>query len=155
MKIWQVTITWLLIAGLSVPAFADDFGARPTNESAAIPRNAASSAVGSLRESAVRVAEQATQSQGEPMPRGYLWVGTAMFVGGLATGLYGFLNNQNGSFPEFSEAEATNKALGAAGLAVAFAGGAVLFLGKKKANGSTTVNFGGRRGLTLSHRLSW
>ena len=45
-----------------------------------------------------------------------------MFVGGMAVGLYAFLNNKNGEFPEFGEAEATNKPLGTAGLVTAFAG---------------------------------
>lgn len=115
---------------------------------------------GELREAVAKAAtvEQAQQAPPRtdaPMPKAYLWLGSGMFIGGLATGLYGFLNNRNGSFPEFGEATSTNVAMGATGLAVAFAGGAVLFLGKKKGNGSTTSIALGPRQLTVSKRLTW
>jgi len=72
----------------------------------------------------------------------------------LTVALVGFLDNRNGDFPEFGEATSTNVGMGAAGLATAFAGGAVLFLGKRKANQSTSLNFGSR-GVSVSRRLSW
>ena len=101
---------------------------------------------GELREAIARASAAAEQTPAQqtpprsdaPMPKGYLWVGSGLFVAGLATALYGFLNNSNGDFPQFGEATSTNVKMGAAGLATAFAGGAILFLGKRKANGSTT-----------------
>jgi hypothetical protein len=100
-------------------------------------------------------AQQAPPRSDAPMPKGYLWLGSGLFVAGLATGLYGFLNNSNGSFPTFGEATSTNVKMGAAGLATAFAGGAILFLGKRKANGSTTSIALGPRQMTVSKRLTW
>jgi len=47
----------------------------------------------------------------------------ALFIGGFAVGVYGFLDNQNGKYAEFGEASARNVHLGAAGLGTAFAGG--------------------------------
>jgi hypothetical protein len=44
--------------------------------------------------------------------------------------------------------------MGAAGLATAFAGGAVLFLGKRRANSSASVTFGGGK-LAVSKRVTW
>jgi len=154
MRILRAVITWMLIVGLCSPAFADDLGERPADEAAATRLNAASVSVGGLRESIARVAEQAAQPEAGPMPRGYLWAGTAMFVGGMAAGVYGFLNNQNGSFPGFGEAEATDKKLGTAGLALAFAGGTILFLGSQRASRAPSVTFGPGR-VAVSQRLSW
>lgn len=155
MRIWRVVITWMLMVALSSPALARDLRDRPGDEAAATRMNAAPSVhTGALRESIARVAEQAAQSEGGPIPRGYLWAGTALFVGGMAAGLYGFLNNQNGSFPEFGEAEATDKKLGAAGLAAAFAGGTILFLGSRRASRSPSVTFRPGR-VTVSKQVTW
>ena len=57
-----------------------------------------------------------------------------MFVGGMAVGLYAFIHNKNGQFPGQDEYYATNRTLGAVGLLTAFGGGAVLLLGKHRAN---------------------
>ena len=117
---------------------------------------------GDLHEAIAKAAAAAEQTPAQqtlprsdaPMPKGYLILGSGLFVGGLTAALIGFLNNSNGDFPEFGEATSTNVKMGAAGLATAFAGGAILFLGKRKANGSTTVNFGPSR-LTVSKHLTW
>jgi hypothetical protein len=130
MRMMRIGIAWLLIVGLGTPAFAGD-----------------------LRESAARAAKSEAQSQPGSMPKVYLWTGTALFVGGMAVGLYGFLNNKNGSFPEFGEAEATNKPLGTAGLVAAFAGGTVLFLGTRKAQ-SPSVTFR-PGGVTVAKTVRW
>ena len=90
-------------------------------------------------------AQQAPPRSDAPMPKAYLWLGSGLFVGGLATALYGFLNNSNGDFPEFGEATSTNVKMGAAGLATAFAGGAVLFLGKRKGNSSASITISDRK----------
>ena len=138
MRTLKTLIAFLLIFAMSSSTFASDLHE-------AIAKAAASA----------EQAQPAPPRSDAPMPKGYLWLGSALFAGGLATGLYGFLNNSNGSFPEFGEATSTNVAMGATGLAVAFAGGAILFLGKKKANGSTTSIALGPRQLTVSKRLTW
>ena len=122
MRTLRTLIAFLLIFAMSSSTFASDL------HEAIAKATAADQTAG----------QQAPPRTDAPMPKAYLWLGSGLFVGGLATGLYGFLNNGNGSFPEFGEATSTNVAMGATGLAAAFAGGAILFLGKKKANSSTT-----------------
>lgn len=131
MKAIRIGIVWLLIGGLSTPALAGD-----------------------LRESMARAATEEAQSQGGSIPKAYLWTGTALFVGGMTVGLYAFLNNKNGKFPEFGEAEATNKPLGSAGLAAAFVGGTVLFLGSRRAGQSPAVTFR-PGGVTVAKTVRW
>src|ERR671925_1719310 len=118
MRIIRIALAWLLILAVSTPAFADG-----------------------LRESIAKAADEQTQTAARrgPMPKPYLWAGTSLFVGGMAVGLYGYLNNKNGEFPEFGEATSTNKSLGMAGLITAFAGGTILFLGERR--GSPSVTF--------------
>jgi len=139
MKILRTVIAFSLVISMSSSAFAADLH----------------EAIAKAASAEQAPAQQAPPRTDAPMPKAYLWLGSGLFVGGLATGLYGFLNNSNGSFPEFGEATSTNVAMGATGLAVAFAGGAVLFLGKKKGNRSTTSIALGPRQLTVSKRLTW
>jgi hypothetical protein len=116
MRCIRIAIAWLLIVGFSASATAGD-----------------------LRESIAKAGTEQTPSAGGRIPKGYLWTGTTLFVGGMAVGLYGFLNNKNGSFPEFGEANSTNRGLGTAGLVTAFVGGTVLFLGARRANASPSI----------------
>jgi hypothetical protein len=143
MRIANIIIVSSLIVAMSTPAWAADFSAAVAN--AAAPLSASRVAAG-----------QATQEQNQDraMPKGYLYLGSGLFVAGLTVALVGFLNNSNGDFPEFGEATSTDVKMGAAGLATAFAGGAVLFLGKRHANHSASVTFG-PRGVSVSRRLSW
>lgn len=140
MRILRIFVACSLIAAMSTSAFASDLHEAIAKAASAEQTPAP---------------PQSTPRGDAPMPKAYLWLGSGLFVGGLATGLYGFLNNSNGSFPEFGEATSTNVAMGATGLAVAFAGGAILFLGKKKANSSTTSIALGPRQLTVQKRLTW
>ena len=124
---------------------------------AAILGVSTSTFAGDLVESVARAVEQQAQADlAQPsMPKAYLWSGTALFVGGMALGLNGFLNNRNGKFPGPGEAESTNVRMGAAGLAAAFGGGVLLFLGKQTAGGrmpSVTVEKGR---VTASHQVRW
>jgi len=107
-----------------------------------------------LRSSVAKAAVEQSQSNDKPIPKGYLWAGSALFVGGMAVGIYGFLNNKNGSVPGLDECCATNKPLGAAGLGLAFAGGTILFLGHRQANKSASLTFGPGK-MTLSKRMTW
>ena len=142
-KMMRTAVAWLLVVSVGTPAVAGEVAERARGEAS----------VG-LRESIARVTEQAAQSENQRIPRGYLWAGTALFVGGMTAGLYGFLNNKNGTFPEFGEAEATDKHLGAAGLAAAFAGGTILFLGSRRASRAPSLKFGHGR-IEVSTRLNW
>ena len=137
MRILNIVVVSWLVVGMSASAFAGDLHAAIAN-------------------AAKEQTSQQQTSPGEngPIPKGYLWLGSALFVGGMAVALNGFLNNSNGAFPEFGEATSTNVRIGAAGLAAAFAGGAVLFIGKRQASSSPSVTFGARR-VTISQRLSW
>lgn len=140
MRILNVVVVTMVIVAMSAPARAAD-----------LPRGNTP-----IQTSASRALAQATQEQSETgaIPKGYLYAGSGLFVAGLTVALMGFLNNRNGEFPEFGEATSTNVKMGAAGLATAFAGGAILFLGKRHANPSASVTFG-PRAVTVSRRVSW
>src|SRR2546430_9933531 len=96
---------------------------------------------GDLQDSIAKAAQQQQQEERAPT-RGtnkpLVWTGAALFVGGMALGLFSFINNQNGSFSEFGEANAVNKPLGAAGLSAAFVGGEMLFLGAARSTTKRT-----------------
>jgi hypothetical protein len=119
MRLIRVALAWLLITAIATPAIAGD-----------------------LRESITKAGTEQTPTRSGSIPKPYLWTGTSLFVGGMAVGLYGFLNNKNGEFPEFGEADSTNRALGTAGLVTAFIGGTILFLGERRASPSVTFSPG-------------
>ena len=137
MKALRTGIALLLVVGLALPAGAQD-----------------------LRKSAGKAVESdAAQPQSIKTPSsktGVFWAGTAMFVAGMGVGLYGFINDKNGKYAEFGEASSENKHLGAAGLSVAFAGGALMFFGSRqhglKAAPSIAI---GPHALAVSKRVSW
>src|SRR5688572_29958967 len=135
MRILRVMVTGAAIIGVSTSAFAGDLQAGI----------------------AKAVAQQATPAPSEQrsMPKAYLWPGAALFVGGMAVGLNGFLNNRNGEFPGPGEAEATNVRMGTAGLAAAFGGGLILFLGKQSAAGRMPSVTVGPGRVTASHQVRW
>jgi drug/metabolite transporter (DMT)-like permease len=136
MKTLRIIVAWVVIAGVATSALAGD-----------------------LQTSAAKATKQPSQNKPEtsgskPMPRSYLWAGTALFVGGMAVGVYAFLNNRNGDFPGINEATATNKPLGAAGLGVAFVGGTILFLGQRKAKQSAELKVV-PGGLAVTKTMTW
>ena len=113
---------------------------------------------GDLQDSIAKAAQQQQQEERAPT-RGtnkpLVWTGAALFVGGMAVGLFSFINNQNGSFSEFGEANAVNKPLGAAGLGTAFVGGTMMFLGSHKANTKAPSVTIGARQLKVVKQMSW
>ena len=137
-KTINVALVSLLVLGVSTSSFAGDL----------------QSAIAQATQQASSNAAAQAGPENAPIPKGYLAVGGGLFVAGMAMALNGFLNNRNGEFPEFGEATSTNVKMGAAGLAAAFAGGAVLFLGKRQANRSPSITFGGK-GVTVTQRVSW
>ena len=132
MRALRTVVAALLVLGLSTSGFAGD-----------------------LEKSIAKAAQQAdTQSQKTSGSKALVWAGAALFVGGMAVGLSSFINNKNGQFSEFGEANAVNKKLGAAGLATAFGGGVLIFLGSHQANRSPSVTVGPGQ-VKVSKQLSW
>ena len=110
---------------------------------------------GDLRTSVEQAAqEMARRPENKPIPKPYLWLGSSLFVGGMAVGLYAFMHDKNGQFPGTDEYNATDRKLGAAGLFTAFGGGMLLFIGKRQANRSPMVTFDPGR-VTVSKQVSW
>ena len=138
MKIYRIAVAALMTVTMSgVPAFA-----------------------GELRDcvAAAATAAAKTDAQETPMKSGggsskaMVWGGTALFAGGMTYGLFEFINNKNGGYSEFGEAGATNKKAGAAGLSIAFAGGALMLLGRHHAMPSLTF---GAKSVGLAKHVSW
>ena len=130
-------IALLLVIGLIAPASAQD-----------------------LRKSAADAVEsEAAQPQSlktPPSKTGMFWAGTAMFVAGMGVGLYGFINDKNGKYAEFGEAKSENKHLGAAGLSVAFAGGALMFLGSRQGHLKAAPSIAvGPHAVAVSKQIAW
>jgi hypothetical protein len=124
---------------------------------------AASATAGDLQQSIAKaVQETRQQEEDKSAPKSYsktlVWGGTALFVTGMTVGLFAFINNENGEFAEFGEANAVNKELGTIGLATAFVGGTMMFLGTHRrgtpANRAPSVTFGAGR-VKVSKHVSW
>jgi hypothetical protein len=113
---------------------------------------------GDLQDSIAKAAQQQRQEERAPT-RGankpLVYTGAALFVGGMAVGLYSFINNQNGTYSEFGEANAVNKPLGAAGLITAFAGGTLMFVGSHRAKTKAPSVTIGAGQLKVLKQLSW
>jgi hypothetical protein len=130
MRVLRTGIVALVVIGLASSAFAGD-----------------------LQQSIARAAQQQETPPSKGASKPLMWAGAALFVGGMAVGLTAFVNNQNGEFAEFGEANAVNKKLGAAGLATAFGGGVLMFLGSRQSNSpSVTVGIGR---VSVSKQVSW
>src|SRR2546430_10595379 len=119
MRALRTGIVAVVIVGLATSAFAGDLQKSIDN--------------------AAQQPQERTPSKGTSK-KPLVWAGTALFVGGMAVGLYSFINNKNGTYSEFGEANAVNKKVGAAGLATAFGGGVLIFLGSHQSKSpSVTV----------------
>jgi hypothetical protein len=133
MRVLRTVIVALIVIGLATSAFAGD-----------------------LQQSVANAAQQPPPTQRAPSKdtsKALVWTGAALFVGGMAFGLYSFINNTNGGFAEFGEANAVNKKAGTAGLATAFGGGVLIFLGSHRSSSpSVTIGPGQVR---VSKQVSW
>lgn len=135
MKLLRLTLVSLVIVGLSAPSFAGD-----------------------LRDSIAKAAQ--TQPQGQEqrppmkMDKAYLVSGASLFIVGMSMATYGFLHTSGGDFVSGAVSKESNTGLGAAGLAVAGAGGAVLFLGAHRAKHAPAVSVG-PGGITVNKRIAW
>jgi len=133
MRVLRTGIVALVVIGLATSAFAGD-----------------------LHESIARAAQQPqppTAASKGTSKKPLMWAGAALFVTGMTIGLTAFINNENGEFAEFGEANAVNKELGTVGLATAFGGGVLMFLGSRQSN-SPSVTVGAGK-LKVSKRISW
>jgi len=113
-----------------------------------------------IREAVALAAAEATQTQRaptRPAPSGkrLVYGGAAVFSAGMATALYGFIRVGNGEFSTFGEASSRNKPLGAAGLAAAFAGGTMMFLGSRAGRYAPSAVTASRSGLAVEKMVSW
>src|SRR4030095_8674528 len=119
---------------------------------------AASASAGDLQQSIAKAVQQTRQQEEKKsLPKNYskplVWGGAALFVTGMTVGLFAFINNENGEFSEFGEANAVNKELGTASLATAFGGGALMFLGSRPATSPSVTAGIGR--VSVSKKVSW
>jgi hypothetical protein len=131
LPIFRILVAMLVTIALSTSAFAGD-----------------------LRESAERAGQQQAQAGPTKIDHAYLWPGTALFVAGMSVAVYGFLHTNGGEFVSGQVSKESKTGLGGAGLAVAGAGGALLFLGSQRAKKSPSLTFGPGR-VELSHHVSW
>jgi len=133
MKLARPLIASVMILGLSTSGFAGD-----------------------LQDSFARAAQQqaTTQSEAPKIDKAYLIPGATMFVVGMTMTIYGFLHTSGGEFVSGEVSKESNTALGAAGLGVAAAGGAVLFLGAKRAKHAPSLTFGPKE-FKVSKQLTW
>lgn len=142
-KVLNMAVALALIFGVSSSAYAQSVPA-------ATPSIAA--------QASAQIAAQGAPSEmiggGSPSGRALVWTGGALFIGGMGTAIYGFLNNKNGEFPQFGEATATDKKLGGAGLGIAFAGGALMALGHRMSRMAPDVQAGPGH-FKVSKRVSW
>lgn len=142
MRTIERLITAALVASIASPAFA-----QTTTPIAAAAEQAA----------AAQLPQTAAPSSGPSAPSGkkLVYTGAAVFAGGMATALYGFIRVGNGEYATFGEASSRNKPLGAAGLATAFAGGTMMFLGSRAgryAPSQVTIN---RTEVAVGRTVTW
>lgn len=144
MKLIRIVIVSLLVGGITTPSWAGDL------------RDSAARAV----EAQVAASAQSGASRdGSSSAATLKWGGRALFVGGMAVGLYGFINDKNGRYAEFGEASSSNKHLGAAGLSTAFAGGILMLLGTRSHGGSSNSSLpsvaASPKGVSISKNVTW
>jgi hypothetical protein len=131
--------------------------ARPLIVSMVILGLSTASFAGDLHDSIARAAQQQQQqerSAAPKIPAPYLVSGAALFVAGMSMAVYGFLHTSGGEFVSGSVSKESKTGLGAAGLAVAGAGGAILYLGAQHAKRTPSVTLGPGQ-VTVSKRISW
>jgi hypothetical protein len=131
MRLARPLIAWLMIVGLSSTSFAGD-----------------------LHESISRAAAQQAQAPTSKIDKAYLLPGVALFGAGLAMATYGFLHTSGGEFVSGQVSKESKTELGGVGLAVAGAGGAILYLGTRRAKQAPSVTITPRL-ITVSKRIAW
>ena len=116
-----------------------------------------SSFAGDFQDSVVKAARDAAGQQNEQRPlqsNPMLWPGTALFVAGMSMAVYGFLHTSGGDFVSGEVSKESKTGLGGAGLAIAGAGGALLFFGSRHARNAPSITVGRGR-LAVVKQVSW
>jgi hypothetical protein len=131
MKLVRPLIVSLTILGFSTAGFAGD-----------------------LHDSIAKAAQQQTEQRPAKMDTRYLASGATLFVVGMSMAVYGFLHTSGGEFVSGEVSKESKTGLGAAGLAIASAGGAVLFIGARHAKHAPSVSVGPGQ-LTIRKRIVW
>ena len=132
MKLLRIGVAWSLVLGLSTAGFAGD-----------------------LRESIARAAAQQTeQPPSNRMPASCAWAGGTLFAAGMAMTLYGFLHTSGGEFVSGQVSKESKTTLGGVGLAVAGAGGAILFYGSHHKTASPSIAHGPGR-IAVAKQVGW
>jgi hypothetical protein len=132
MNVLRTALVSMLVLGLSTSAFAGDLAA-----------------------SIARAAEE--QAQQQPVGNGGTGamkkLGAAIFAGGLAVMLYGFLASQEFGTEDVEKLARGRTGIGIAGAGVAAAGGALMIAADRR-GGATALRVGGG-GVTLAQRVTW
>ena len=128
--------------------------ARPLLASVVILGVSTSGFAGDLQGSIARAAQQPATAPSPKIDAGYLIPGAALFVAGMSMAVYGFLHTSGGEFVSGSVSKESKTELGAAGLAVAGAGGAILFFGRQRAKRAPSVTIGPNR-FAVTKRVTW
>lgn len=134
MKPFRFLLITALSIGLTAPAFAGDLR-------------------DSIAAAAATAAAEPIAPDKPPANKLVTLGGAAIFATGMVVGLNAFINNKNGKFSEFGEADAVNKKLGAAGIGMAFGGGMMMLLGHH-GKSAPTLSISGSR-VTLGKAVSW
>jgi hypothetical protein len=111
-------------------------------------------AAGDLQQSADKAAQQQARSKPTQMNKAFLVSGGALFAAGMSMAVYGFLHTGGGDFVSGQVTKESKTGLGAAGLGIAAAGGAVLYLGSQRARNAPSITVGAGR-VTVAKRLTW
>ncbi len=127
--------------------------ARPLIASLIIFGLSTSSFAGDLQQSISNAAQQQAQAPAK-MDKAYLVSGAALFVAGMSMVVYGFLHTNGGEFVSGQVSKESKTEVGGAGLAVAGAGGAILFLGSQRAKHAPSITFG-RDHVTVTKQIAW
>ncbi len=132
MHVLRVLVAWSLISGLSAPA----------------------ALAGDLGTSIAKAAEQAAQAGPSRIDNKYLWPGSALFVGGMALAVYGFLHTKGGDSVSGEVSKESKTEIGGAGLAPAGLGGAGVYPGSQHSKGAPSITVGAGR-IAVSKHVSW
>jgi hypothetical protein len=134
MKLARPLIVSLVILGLSTASFAGD-----------------------LQDSIAKAVQQQQQQERTPSPKiptPYLVSGAALFVAGMSMTVYGFLHTSGGEFVSGAVSKESKTGLGAAGLAVAGVGGAILYMGAHNAKKAPSIAVGPNQ-VRVTKRFTW
>lgn len=142
-KIIRTALVAMVVTAIGTPAFAQQ-AATAAASSASAPADPQSSST----------ALTPVMSTSSGSAKTLKWTGAGLFVAGMSVGMMAFLNNKNGIYPEFGEATATNKPLGAAGISLAFAGGALMAISHHISKHAPEMQIS-RNGVAVSKTITW